>query len=443
MSTAVFAASQLHGKRRPTKPTRAAGLSATVGDGHTLAAAAFFLIFPAYFYYQTFAQAGYIQPVLGGYFTAGAIAAMPLLILGYWRQAGDQRVSGSPIAYLFFFFLAFFGLHVLFGIQSGANEETTLPHLAYIVKFVALFLLARLVDAQARGFHRLCTALLIGIIATVIATGSEGQFLQASILEAFNEGFQLDYQGLAYAYVVLVIYCAPSLSRAGRIALYVSSLPVLFLIGARSEFAGFFLLAGVIELCKSKSRATFLLVVLTLAVISAVAYLALESEISDHRIFGLLRLSSDESALERGDFLRLALQTISANPLLGKYASYELGNYAHNILSAWVDLGFAGFLLLLVLLAVPTVSLLHHFRRCSRDNLYVQCLASMLFTVMLLMFAKNFTYQMTPVAIGLYCRFYVAQRMRATHRVPQHGPSTRHAPSRELPLDEARARFGG
>jgi hypothetical protein len=420
MSTAIFSALRLHAKRRPTKWARTADLSATIKNGHTFAATAFFLIFPAYFYYQTFAQAGYIEPVLGGYFTAGAIAAMPLLILGYWQQARSQLVSGSPIAFLFLFFLAFFGLHVLFGIQSGANEETTLPHLAYIVKFFALFLLARVVNGQERRFHRLCTLLLIGIIATVIATGSEGQFLQASILEAFNEGFQLDYQGLAYAYVVLVIYCAPSLSRGGRIALYASSLPVLFLIGARSEFAGFFLLAGAIELCKSKSRVVFLLVVLTLAVISAVAYVALENELSDHRIFGLLKLSSDESALERRDLHRLALQTIDANPVLGSYASYEPGHYAHNILSAWVDLGFAGFLLLMVLLAMPTLSLLHHFRRCSRDDLYVQCLASMLFTVMLLAFAKNYTYQMTPIAIGLYCRFYVAQRMRATHRVQRH-----------------------
>jgi hypothetical protein len=404
-------------------------IATVVNAGHVLAAIAFFLLFPVYFFYQISVQAGYIEPVLGGYFTAGAIAALPLLAISYKQHASSLVASNSFIAFAFFAFLALLGFRVLIGMQTGADDEITLSHLAYILKFVALFLIALLVNGQARGFRRLLNVLMVGIIATVLVTGSEGQFLQAALLEALYEGFLLDYQGLAYAYIVLVIYCAPSLSRNWRITLYAASLASLFLIGARSEFVGLVLLAGVIEFCKSRSRQMFFLVLGVLILISVVSYLALQDSLGDNRILGLLKLSSDQSAIERGELHSLALHTIAANPLFGSYASYEPGYYAHNILSAWVDLGLAGFLLLAALLAIPAISLLKQFRRCSRDDLYVQSLSSMLLTAVLLLFAKNYTYQMIPIAIGLYCRFEVVRRSQFSLPIlGQHAAVAPHKP---------------
>jgi hypothetical protein len=77
--------------------------------------------------------------------------------------------------------------------------------------------------------------------------------------------------------------------------------------------------------------------------------------LTDTRVFELLDLSRSTSANKRHHLTLYAKQAIAAHPLLGGYASYQLGYYAHDVLSAWVDPGLFGFVYLLVLTAVPGV----------------------------------------------------------------------------------------
>lgn len=376
-----------------------------MNSGSIAASIAFLVVFPVYFLYQTLAQLGYIEPFLGTYFTAGAVAATPLLVVAYLLTPLNQRSSRSSVTHLFFALLYVFSISVGAGIVMGAPEETTSPHLAYVFKFVVLFWLARLVDGQARSFHRVCTVALIGIIATVAALGSEGQLLGASLIQASDGGYELDYQGLAFAYIVMLIYCATGMTRALRLLLYVVSVGMLFLIGARSEFVALFLLAATIEFCKARSRGVFLLLLTAMTAIGFATYLIAARSLPDQRMFALLDLGDDQSAIERARVFELALGTIADSPLFGAYASYPPGDYAHNIFSAWVDLGLVGFILLAILLVAPSTSLLGKFLKYSRSDLYVQSLASLMVTLLLLAFAKSYTYQLMPIAIGLYCRF--------------------------------------
>lgn len=376
----------------------------------TLAALAFLLLFPAFFFYQTFVEKGYIAPMLGGYFTAGATLVLPLLWLAYLKVPRWQRLGRSLPARLFLAFMLIFGLHIVIGISSGANAEITSTHAAYFLKFIALFLVALLVDGQSKNFQRIAQLLLLGIILMVLGTASDGKFLQGALFATLTGEFSLDYQGLAYCYIVITIYAAPSLNYLLRLGLYVASVVVLFLIGARSEFAGFLLLILVIEFCKASSRPRFLATVLVFCLIALLAYFELASSFADHRVFGLLQLSSDQSALERQDLHNMAMKTISENLLLGRYASYEPGHYAHNIMSAWVDFGLLGFLVFAALFIALTLKTLQKFRAWSRNDLYVQTLGSIALTVLLLLLAKHYTYQMVPIAVGLYCRFHGRQQ---------------------------------
>jgi hypothetical protein len=381
-----------------------AGL-ALARTGHFPAAVAFFVVFPAFICYQIMAISGRIAPALGGYFTAGATVALPLLLLGLKRHRLPLIRGSSFVALAFASFLILFAVRVLAGEQAGADEEITSSHWAYIFKFVVLFLLARLVDGQAHGFHRNATIAVLAIAALVAVEGSGGEFLQASILQGLYAGFLLDYQGMAYAYIVMLAYCVPSLTVGWRFAIYVISFGALFLIGARSEFVGFVLLMAVVEYCKARSRLAFSMKVLVLLAMLAGLYFQFRSEFADNRIFAILEMSSDQSVIERAELHDAAVNTIVERPLTGDYASYKPGSYAHDILSAWVDLGLIGFLLLVICIVGPLLALQRRFRLDSRDDLYVQTLAVCLINALMVFFAKNYTYQMIPIAVGLYCRY--------------------------------------
>ncbi|MDR7271843.1 O-antigen ligase [Pelomonas saccharophila] len=385
------------------------GISRT---GHTLAAWAYFIIFPAFICYQILAIAGYISPALGGYFTAGASVAFPLLLLGLKRHRIPLSRGSSFVALTFACFLALWAFRVLTGMQAGADDEITSSHWAYIFKFIVLFLVARLLDGDAAGFHRYCTLALLAVAALVAVEGSGGQFLQASILQGLYAGFLLDYQGMAYAYMVMLAYCVLPLAIGWRFAVYLISFGALFLIGARSEFVGFVLMVGVVEYCKARSRPALLMKVLALIAVLAVFFFQYRSEFADNRIFAILEMSNDQSVMERAELHDAAVNTIQDKPLTGDYASYKPGNYAHDILSVWVDLGLVGFLLLLACIVAPLLVLLLQFARRSRDNLYVLTLAVCMVNALMVFFAKNYTYQMIPIALGLYCRYRAVRHPR-------------------------------
>lgn len=380
---------------------------------HVLAALSFVLLFPAFFYYQSAVAVSYVSNFLGGYFTAGAAITLPLLLVALFSAPYVRSIGSSAPTTLFAVFMAMFAGYVITGALTGANELITSTYLAYLLKFVSIFLVAALVNGQNAGFQRLCQVLFLGIVVTALTTASDGKFLQGAITVALGGDFFLDYQGLAYAYIVMLIYAVPSLNYLLRLGLYAASVVALFLIGARSEFAGFLVLVLVIEFCKARSRPRFLLTLAAMAMVGALAFMQLAETFADHRIFALLEVGSDQSVIERSDLMEDAVRTIEENPVFGKYASYEQGNYAHNILSAWVDFGFLGFLVLLGLLIALLGVHLRMFRTHARHDLFVQSFSCTVFTVLLMLVAKHYTYQMIPVAAGLAYRMHCILRPRS------------------------------
>jgi hypothetical protein len=392
----------------------ATGPAEVAQTGHTPAAWAFFVIFPAFIWYQVMAISGRISPALGGYFTTGAVTSLPLLLLAMQRHRLPLIRGSSFVALCFACFLLLWTFQVWTGTQTGADEEITSSHWAYIFKFVVLFLIARLLDNGGTGFHRACTIALLAVAGLVAVEGNGGQFLQAVILQGLYAGFLLDYQGMAYAYMVMLAYCVIPLAFGWRMAIYMVSFGTLFLIGARSEFVGFVLMMGVIEYCKARSRTAFLLTVCALLAVLSALYFQYRNEFADNRIFAILEMSTDQSVMERAELHEAAVNTVQDKPITGDYASYEPGHYSHDILSAWVDLGLAGFLLLLTCIILPLLALLMEFHHRSRDSLYVLALTICMVNALMVFFAKNYTYQLIPIAMGLYCRYRTTRRPSAS-----------------------------
>ena len=360
-------------------------------------------------------DAGLISADFGGFFTAACILSVPLLVMATRHNPRPRVKLNSVIVPLFFFFNIAVIVSALIGISTGKSEEITNPHLAFSFKFIVLYYVARMICVNDRKFQRITIFALLAIVFFTLYTASAERILEANIARQVNEDFQIDYQGMAYAYVVLAMFGLVSAGRPWRIVLYSLSLPILFIVGARSEFVAFLLIALTFEFCKSRSRPKFALMAIAAVLLVTLAYSALDNSMQDNRIFGLLDIQNDESAIERRSLTSEAISTISQNPILGNYASYLPGNYAHNILSAWVDLGILGFIALLIIVLGPVIYLLRRFSIDGRDPTFIICLAAALATLLLILLAKNYNYQFIPVSVGLYARYLMLSRIRVGH----------------------------
>ena len=111
------------------------------------------------------------------------------------------------------------------------------------------------------------------------------------------------------------------------------------------------------------------------------------------------------------------------NQVLGDYGSYldlgVQGLYAHNIFSAWVDLGFVGFVWILLMLLIPfCVLAMEALRARPEEDLpeLMLTLELVAVTLLLLFTAKEFTYMLTGAALGRYARYRYGKYRRMPGR---------------------------
>lgn len=396
---------------------------------------AFLLIFPAFSFYQIAVALEIINPIFGGYFTIGALLALPFATASYLKNTkiNIKNIPATGIAFIFFILI--FSGSIAIGEAIGVSPEITTPHAAYVLKFIALFLVARSVNGESATVQKISAFIILTIAASIIyARIFHGEAIFTSVT---NSGFEIDYHGLAFSYLVIAVYGIPYFNTTARHGVYIISALSLYIIGARSEFIAFFFLTTAIEVCLSKHRAINLtsLLISSIALFFFATLLSNSIDFSENRILRLLQIKDDASAIERISQIEAAIQTIENHPILGSYGSYPPGHYAHNLLSAWVDLGLAGLIVTLILIFSPLISLAIRFKRDSRKIIYSQSLAISTALALLLITSKAYIYQMIPVAAGLYCRYHssrLRQRKEQTsHQHPLHGKELKRASGRE------------
>ena len=378
--------------------------------------ACWILAFPGYFIYNSSVQLGLISSFLGGGSTVTIAASLLLLARSYLRiTLRGRKNSGShvpgvlSIGPLFWAFLAVFALATLIGLACGADTSITYQLFAYILKFAGLYVLAMLTPWEGRAFLYAAGVAQLVLFVFVVENSNAGAYLVNS-LKPMAEDDPFDYQALAVSYLVVSLAAGyatkPVLLRWCQwlIALY-----GIFLIGARSEFVGMVFSIGLIEVARKKILSDYLFFAsFPVIFLSAVLVIGDFSDI-DSRMFGLFEPSADESVIARMALNASAWETILDNPIFGDFASYAPGAYAHNILSAWVDLGIIGFLLLLILLIGSTSSIVLVILR-TRDSFSILALGCLGICVLLLIFAKAYFYQLIPVAMGIYTRAVSSER---------------------------------
>jgi hypothetical protein len=411
--------------------------------GTPLAQFAFLALFPGFFFYQSAIGTGKVGAALGGYFSPVALLFFPFLAFLYVHEALRDRHFLNRIDLAFWGFLVFFTLVAGFNFATGAPSDVVKHHAVAVMQLSVVYLVFRLADFHSKPMRWMCFACLAGMTAIVFIMSIDGFFYLKIQGDPDNADAVATYQGFARSYLTTVLVVLPFSGAMGlRMLMYGIMVPALFLHGARSELIAFLLLIAVVEIFRTRYK----LLLFTLLVVAACGALLYADNIIDalpvNRSVQLLDLDHATSWEARGFLLAKALEAIAAHPVLGDYGSYfylfgSSGSYAHNILSAWVDLGFIGFVWLLCMGVLPMLALFADLALGRADSEsdpheFMLTFGLMLTSLIMLLAAKSFTYMMIGAALGRYARHKRAS-VHAKNR-PSH---VRPFPQRHTDLRQA------
>jgi hypothetical protein len=369
----------------------------------------FFLLFPGFFVYQTLIGMGAMSAYLGGYFAVVSIALVVPLGLTYCTVPSDGKSQLTLGDLGFGLFLTYFLAIVLLNAVFGANGTIIRTHLLSILYFFNIYLIFKNIDLSGSKAKFLSQTSLVLMSSLILFYARDGSFNLGYLGDPKSPESVATYQGFARSYVVtFVVVLACTSSILARVALYGVAVVALFLIGSRSELVAVVLLIPVVELYRARNGLHMITVVLLVVSILWNGPKFMLEIFPDSRVWELFDLSHSQSANARHDLTQRALRTIAEHPVLGDYGSYPPGEYAHNILSAWVDLGFFGFVYMLTMLLRTAIILLTQGRSKRQSSDEALLAWSLVFIALFLLFtAKNFDDMFTGAAMGAfacYCR---------------------------------------
>ncbi len=379
---------------------------------------AFYILFPGFFAYHTLVGIGAIGPFLGGYFSLASLAMfLPLSVTYYVAvKSASYRVARTDLQ--FGLFLAYFFVVVVINAGFGANAEQVRQHMQSILYLINIYLIFKHIDFSQKRTMRLTMLSLALMSLTIFFFSQDGSFQPGQGGAADSAESVVTYQGFARSYVLTFVAVICFTRRAlARWALYAIAVAALFLNGARSELAVVVVLFPLIEAYRVRNGLHALFLALLALIAVAIGPENAMDRLPGSRVWELFNLSQSESANARVDLTQRALQTIGTNPVLGSYASYMPGGYAHNILSAWVNLGFFGFIYLLAMLVLTALRLLREGRQtaaCSSHFLLAWSLICM--SLFLLIAAKTFDDMFVGAAMGAYANWQSARSAARTRQ---------------------------
>lgn len=394
----------------------------------------FLVLFPGFFFYHFLLGTGQIRAFLGGFFAPVSLVFVLPLVFLYVRQILRDRDQLSRTDLYYGLFLTFFAAVVAANAANGANIAIVASHILGILFMVNTFITYKMIDFALPEIYYPSVFCLLGMSAIIFGFSVDGVFRMDAMGIAKDPDSLSTYQGLARSYLFnflcVIAYTRSMLLRA---LLYCIGAASLFLNTARSEFVALLFAIPIIEFYFARPKVLFVLVLTGLAALLAMNFELLLAQLPDSRILELLDLSQSTSAIARHHLNVYAMQTIAAYPVFGDYASYAPGHYAHNILSAWVDLGIFGFAYLLAILILPPISMSitgFFTKRDCGDLVHAFALACV--TILLLVNSHFFTDMLISATLAMYARYNYARR-----HVPLREPAVRPAAPRYRDLRQS------
>jgi hypothetical protein len=374
--------------------------------------AAFMLLFPGFFFYQTLLGLGAIRAFLGGYFAVVALGLTFPLLIFYFRAIKRDRNYFSKFDAYIAFFLIYYALVLAFNIAAGVNGSIAQRYVLSLLFFVVSYIIFRMMDADNKRFLTLAVLSLVLMSAITLYFSIDGFFYLQALDEAQSPESLATYQGFARSYIyTFLIVIALVKSIGTRFLLYGLAAASLFLNGARSEFAAVLFSIPVIELYYTKYKLYSVVPFSLLLILFAANMHTLVQMLPDNRTLQLFDLSQSSSVAARQQLSSNAWRTITENPIFGDFGSYPDGNYAHNILCAWVDFGLPGFLLFAALLLWPAFRLLADgFFLNTKSSDFVLACAFISITILWALTAKNVPDMSVGAALGAFAKYQYGKR---------------------------------
>ncbi|GJG94625.1 O-antigen ligase [Cupriavidus pauculus] len=384
----------------------------------------FLTLFPGYFYYHSAVAAGVISPVLGGFFGPMSVyLGVPMVVFGFGTLArGREPILFIDRAFVLYviFIMVWITLHYVLGSGEQKSADFYSYNVSTVFMWMAVYMAVRNLDLN-RKWIRWALSISLLLFLAIAAWSSNGQFYDTA--QIAGDAVRVSgYQGLARSAVVVAL-AAMAFHRGLRAVLVILiTVPLLFLLGARSEFVAFLVVAAALfALRDGVSPTTLIWVPLGVA---GLVYLAVSFHIFEggSRILQLLEIRESSSYQARQELQQFAVRAIVEHPVLGSYASQlelgEMGDYAHNALSAWVSFGLAGFLGFVFLLGYALVQSVRLARKgYAAEPEVALALAFSIYTVTLAATAKSVNDPIFALAWGAIACALRKRRRAATRPV--------------------------
>lgn len=383
----------------------------------SFAHAALAALFPGFFLYHLLVANG-LPPVLGGYSVAAAAAVLPMCLLAY--VAGGRSAGWHWLDAVFIGFVVVWAIAIGFGAGKPDTGPVVVSHVGAMIQWLALYGIARSADLTGGGLRTWAVTSWVVMTLAVAATLSVETLIQGVLgVASADDEAVATYQDFGLLYLIIALLCVSQLASPISAAfVLVVSVVVLFLNGARSEFVALLVGAWCLMLLLSRRRAW----VLGLSALAVAGLWAMSGPLGDlfpdNRIVDLIETRAEGSAREREDMAQAAWRSVMERPLTGRFGDYAPGEYAHNLLSAWVDLGVVGIAALSLALVLPLLELGARMSRHGPDRAAAAAAVFLLLAILLLLLAKTFTYNLVPFALGLYANAAEAWRRNRTAPAP-------------------------
>lgn len=356
-----------------------------------LAAILYIALVPGFFLYHYAIQLG-LNPFLGGYTSASAITAGLIAITIFILNSKWTKLRLTPIDIAFTIAITWKLFYATISYLDAEYSESAIQSINGLIIYISLYFSFRYIFI----FRKNLRLVFVGSILAIIAIF----YIQKAIDSyAFKINAELaTYQSFGLFFLISAYSSSMEVKGVARLIIGVATIISLFLIGARTEF--FIGLVFFAVILVSNYRISSLLAALVMAFtlhfmnLDATIFEAIET---NSRILDAIENTSTSGSYTQREVANgNALRTIRENPILGDFGSYSPGNYAHNILSAWVDYGIIGFILHISVFIVALFSVYN--QKFYSDRIPAIIMLSLIIAAEI--FLKYHTYLLSSVFLG-------------------------------------------
>lgn len=390
-------------------------------------------LFPGFYFYHQAVASKFISGFLGGFFTPLSLLFFAVFIL-FVRQhtAFFQRapIFSSLVLFAFFWFamVSFFNLILVDNsfVQPAFLQLSKTLLLWCVLFFVGLYLTPEQTFLQ--GLMLFSGVLIFLFLVQYVVQTGHFFYYAAQTHEARGIKNLAGYQGFARSALIVALFCLASTKKTGvSLIIITSSFFVLFILGARSEFAAFVIVVALFILLRELHDISTIVIPIVAFFILAVCFIFYSDSILSSRQLQLFDLNKSSSWQVRNELKEEALIRIRANPILGTFGGHVsekgTGRYVHNVLSAWDGFGLPGFILYFLLNIIPAVDSGLMVLKKRRLTVLQTFYALLSWTCLILLLVSKPLYWSLPALVwGLYIN--VKSEKRYLQNKPRRNPQT-------------------